>query len=397
MTSFLVIGGGAVGASLTYRLAASGAEVTLLDAGQPGSGTTSATFAISIATRKTPRHHHDLAVAGMAGHEGLAAELGLTEDTSWVHPAPVYEWATNEHDHTLIGARVARLQEWDYAAEWIDGQTLHSAEPHLAVDPRTIDRVALYPDECWYDPDLMVRTLVAAARSHGAVIKTGSPVTALEISTTGVTARAGHDTYAADRAVVCAGHRAPGVARLAGFHLPITHVPGLVVRSGPVPDQTLRGMVLRPDVNLRPGPGGQLVAHSYTAESDLPDRVRDPASSPWAQRILEHASGLLPAFGRAGIASARLGLRPVPADGMPIVGRLEDSPVYAVVAHSGIHLAPVLSQLAARELLDDVPCEDLVPFRPDRSSLTTDLLMLDESTREMNRILADPSAASSRA
>lgn len=387
MSSVIVIGGGAIGASLTYRLCAAGAGVTLLDAGTPGGGTTSATFAMSIATRKTPHAHYRLAASGMAEHNRLVAELGLTDATSWVHPAPAYEWPTTEHDRELIGSRVARLREWGHASEWTTGAGLRAAEPGLR-GPAPDEPVAVYPDEHWYDPDLMTRLLLDEATRLGADVHAGARVTAIAETADGVEVRTGDTVHRADRVALCAGPRTAEVARLAGLEVPVRQVPGLVVRTAPVPAGTLRGIVLLPDVNVRPAPGGRLLAHSYTTEADLPCTLDDPARSTWAQRVHDHAAAVVPAFGEAGIGSARLGIRPVPADGMPIVGRLGGSRVYAVAAHSGINFAPVLGRLAALELLGDDAGDALAAFRPTRESLVTGA-SLDESTREMGRILDD--------
>lgn len=385
MPSVIVIGGGAIGATVTYRLAAAGVEVTLLDAGMPGGGTTSATFAMSIASRKTPRTHYDLAIAGMAEHRRLAAELGLNEATDWVHPSPAYEWATTDHDRDLIDARVARLRRWGHPVEWATGADLRDCEPRL-VGPADDARVVVYTDEHWYDPDRMTRLIVDAAVRLGATLRAGARVSAITETSTGVSVRVGDDNLCADRVVLCAGPEANEVAQLAGLDLPVRRVPGLVVRSAPVPAGSLNGIVLLPDVNLRPGPEGSVLAHSYTTEADLPSSVDDLLQSTWTQRIAAYATDLLPVFGAAGIASARIGIRPVPADGMPIAGWLSGNRIYAVAAHSGVNFAPALARLAVPEIVDSGTSGLLDSFRPGRASLAAGS-SLDESTREMSRIL----------
>ena len=75
-TRVIVIGAGSVGANVAYRLAERGAQVTVLEAGSPGGGTSSASFAWTNSFNKTPRDYHDLNAASMAEHTALARELG---------------------------------------------------------------------------------------------------------------------------------------------------------------------------------------------------------------------------------------------------------------------------------------------------------------------------------
>ena len=63
-------------------------------------------------------------------------------------------------------------------------------------------------------------------------------------------------------------------------------------------------------------------------------------------------------------------VRPIPLDGLPCCGYIEPG-LYAVVAHSGMTLAPILSALAAAEITEQVTMECLDPFQPTRFSEDT--------------------------
>jgi glycine/D-amino acid oxidase-like deaminating enzyme len=57
----------------------------------------------------------------------------------------------------------------------------------------------------------------------------------------------------------------------------------------------------------------------------------------------------------------------LPLDGHPVIGASPERPdVYLAVMHSGVTLAPVVGQIAARELLDETVLERLQEFRPGR-------------------------------
>jgi glycine/D-amino acid oxidase-like deaminating enzyme len=80
---------------------------------------------------------------------------------------------------------------------------------------------------------------------------------------------------------------------------------------------------------------------------------------------------------------ARVGVRPVPRDGLPLVGFTADvDNLYVVVSHSAVHLAPLLGRLAARELTLG-PDHRLESFRPARFQGGDEHEPLDESARNM--------------
>ena len=63
----MVIGAGVLGASVAARLAKTGMHVTLLEADQPGRGTSRWSFAWVNSNDKGPRPYHDLNHAGLVG------------------------------------------------------------------------------------------------------------------------------------------------------------------------------------------------------------------------------------------------------------------------------------------------------------------------------------------
>jgi glycine/D-amino acid oxidase-like deaminating enzyme len=57
----------------------------------------------------------------------------------------------------------------------------------------------------------------------------------------------------------------------------------------------------------------------------------------------------------------------MPLDGYPVLGASPARPdVYFAVMHSGVTLAPIVGELAAREIVEGAPLERLNGFRPDR-------------------------------
>ena len=58
----------------------------------------------------------------------------------------------------------------------------------------------------------------------------------------------------------------------------------------------------------------------------------------------------------------------MPLDGYPVLGFASEAPnLYVALTHSGVTLAPALSQLAAQEICDGTPADAVLgPYRPQR-------------------------------
>src|SRR5215204_5175768 len=150
-----VVGAGIIGASVAFRLSEGGAEVVLIDGAEPGSGTTSTSFAWVNANNKLPRDYFELNLAGMHEHGLLHDEIG----GGWLHPTGNLIQAADEERENLE-KRVERLCSWSYAAEMLPASTVNERlEPRVVFpDPET--RVAHFPKESWVDAPALTRTLV---------------------------------------------------------------------------------------------------------------------------------------------------------------------------------------------------------------------------------------------
>ena len=97
LAEMVVVGGGAIGASIAYRLAQAGVGVTLVERRFPGSGISSASFSWVNSFDKKPPVYHQLNVRGIGEHWALAAELGsldllhLDGALAWAGPEPSAE------------------------------------------------------------------------------------------------------------------------------------------------------------------------------------------------------------------------------------------------------------------------------------------------------------------
>ena len=76
-----------------------------------------------------------------------------------------------------------------------------------------------------------------------------------------------------------------------------------------------------------------------------------------------------PGLGEWEISEMRVGLRPLSADGLPVLGAIPGvDGVYVATGHgpSGLQLGPYSAKIVAEMMLGGKPAVDLTPFRVDR-------------------------------
>lgn len=390
MSDVLVVGAGVIGACVAWNLARRGAFVQVLDRGEPGHGTSATTFAMDITTRKTPRHYFELALHAADLHTELSDQFG---DQGWRHPLPSVELGVTEHDHHVTMQRQRRMSERGYPSEVADVADLTELAPSLHLPPRGQASAAVYPG-AWYEPDKLVRAMLRDASEFGVDIHHGVNVTGLHRKArkvSGVTTSAG--VWEADMVVNCTGPDAAWLAAQAGIKLAIDRIPGIVGHLAPLEPVSLRSMWTLWSLNLRPAPQEQICVHSYEvdAQLDSDSTPTDPVPDMLHQQLRTRLADLLPEVANTGVWRTQIGVRPVPQDGLPLIGKVTGEPrFYTVASHSGVHLAPALGQLAAAEIADGKPTLALAPYRLDRSADSCLPEPRDESMREMNRVLEKP-------
>lgn len=369
-----VIGAGIVGACIAARLAEKNTPVLLLDTGEPGHGTSNASYAWVNANQKLPRAYFDLSVAAMAEYQRLAWQHA---PATWYHRDGNLVWFADPGQAADLAARVARLQAWGYAAELIPvSQAIADLEPALAGgDTRPGAQIAWFPEEAWVDTLAMTERLVAAARHAGGRVLTGPDREVVSISRDGgrvttITLRGGQ-TLPARAVVNAAGAAGTAVAAMVGRKLPMQDSPGMIVRAT-LPDgvETLTRLNDREVIAMRPdGTERVLIALDAESVSEIAGLPPGPLSisHPLVGRMLALAADAAPVLAAAQPVAAVIAPRPIPADGYPSVGGVPEIPGYfEAITHSGVTLAPLIGRVLAAEILGQPPDPLFAPYRPDR-------------------------------
>jgi glycine/D-amino acid oxidase-like deaminating enzyme len=193
--------------------------------------------------------------------------------------------------------------------------------------------------------------LVAGARAHGARVHLDTAVAAVRRDAAGQVA--GVETavgpLSGTTVVLAAGVATAALGAPLGVRVPVEPSPCPLFRLR-APAGLVRTVVNTQDFDLR-----QIAADRLIAAADSPERTLAAVRSTFR------------GAGSVELLSTRLGVRPMPADGEPIVGPVADVPgLYLAVMHAAVTLAPAVGRLVARELVDGIVESALSGCRPDR-------------------------------
>ena len=291
-----VVGAGVVGGATALELARRGVQVTLLEAElAPGLG--------ASGTNSGILHTGFDSVPGELETELILGAAELRPPVLDALGVPLIE----------CGAVMRALGEGDRQAI----SMLATNADRNGVETRLLDDGALeVPGESITDPVAFTLALIAAAQRHGAKLRTGFRVAAIERNGAGLTlSDAGGARVVARVVANCAGLGAGRLARLAGddsfevyprkgeflvFDLPAGAALERILL--PVPSKGTKGVLVFPTVD------GKVVAGPTAVDQEDPDdwSVRAEARG----EILPKATAMLPALADAEPIAAYAGLRP---------------------------------------------------------------------------------------
>lgn len=349
----LVIGAGIIGASIAYHLARHGAAVTVIDRGQPAGEATEKSFAWINASYRNAEPYFRLRFQAMQEYRRLERELEGALAVNW---CGCLSWDLSDQELEDYAQTYAN---WGYEVRLVEQAEIRALEPNLIEPPA---RAAYAAGEATLDPVAATEALLAGAERHGAEVRLGCEVS--EVLTdgagiAGVETSTGH--IDADRVVLAAGVDCGPMAERLGISLPMNHAPGLLLHCKAAAPLVTR-VIDSPDLNVRQAPDGRLIVAADFGGSPVPN---DPEAE--AERLLAYLKARFRGSNTVEKERVTIGLRPIPADGLPAVGFAPNvEGLYIAVMHSGITLAPAVGRFAATEILDGVRVGLLDPFRLDR-------------------------------
>ncbi|MEL6807338.1 MAG: FAD-dependent oxidoreductase [Pseudomonadota bacterium] len=341
----VIIGGGIMGAALAHRLGGAGARVTVIEG---AAGATPASFGWINASFYLNDDHFALRAAGLEAWRRLGGHVTWVGCLCW------------EETGDALDAQRDRLSAMGYDVEEVDARQFATLEPNIKAPERALR----FAQEGVAAPAQVADALLSGSRRITGVHVTGIATSGGTV--TGVQTAQG--LIPADRVVVAAGTGSPSILGTIGVALPMLERPGLMLRTASVP-KLMRHVLVTPGQEVRQDPQGHIWAPTAANhQSDSTDQITTRPDV-LADAALVRLQSMLPdhplAWDRVMLAA-----RPVPQDGLPVIGACGPSGLFAAVMHSGVTLAAITADVLTPQVLD-APLSNaqsalVAPFTPDR-------------------------------
>ena len=369
----VVVGAGILGASIAWRLSSRGCDVTIIDRAQPGSGASSHSFAWINAGSKEPLHYHNLNRRSLEMWDSFAAAIADDGDSASVglRWGGKVSWEIDSKGAERLISEVRQLQAWGYPTRMIDSSELSQLVPSL--EPGSVLAAEYSDNEAQVEPQMIVDACLRRLSEPGASILAETEVIGFGRADDGrvFAVETTSGDIECDTVVLAAGTAVTQLAALAGVHVPQEESPGVVIRTNPLPPLLENVPVVyapamedgRQEIHIRQCADGRMMIGEGSQES-----LAEDDSQAHADDLLDRAKKVMPRLANAVAMPVPVGWRPMPLDGYPIFGFAREAPnLYIALTHSGVTLAPVLSQLAMLEICDGAVVDSVLrPYRPGR-------------------------------
>lgn len=366
----VIIGAGAMGASVAWHLATLGARsILLLDRGSgPGSGSTG---------RATGGFRSQYASAANVRLSRLSREklLRFREETGGdaeYQPHGYLFLATSDaHLAILRDAQAIQHREGAREATLLSTDDIVRLQPNVQLDG--IVGAAFCPTDGFMRPVSILTGYLSAAERLGAAVR-------WETEVTGVRSRNGRivavhtptETIGCEAVVNAAGAWAGVVGGLAGIDIPVVPVRRQVLATVPtaaLPPNTPMTIFTDDNFHFRVRDGRVLML--LPLDTPRPDAFDTGFEPSWAREVIARAHARVPALRAVSIdlAGSWAGLYEMSPDHHAILGRAPGCDnLYLINGSSGhgVMHSPALGQLLAEEMLGRRKALDTHAFRPER-------------------------------
>lgn len=351
--TIIIVGAGFVGTTLAWYLSKhTNQRVILLDKNHAGQGVTQHAFAWLNVSYGRPDAYSQLRKQALAEWRSLDEHTQGQLNIQW---SGAISWQDSE---AATASFIDDHKKNNFNVKALDKDALQEMEPNLRMLPTL---AAFCPGEGSIDPVYATQMLLKLAIEQGITYLPEHEVLSLiqeDSCILGVMTN--HGTFLADQTVITAGVDATALIGSVGVELPVSASPSIIVHiNDPSNEQLVQHIISTPEMELRP----VSVSKILCAEDYISDKPEHSANC-IAQNALTVIKNSFIGSDKLNLEKAFIGMRPMPKDEMPIVGKVADfEGLYIISMHAAITLAPLICQLAQDEILHGIEQATLSPYR----------------------------------
>jgi glycine oxidase len=339
----VIIGAGVAGLAIGWRLVQAGAQVTILERSQPGSGASGASagmIAVTAETLDSRDHEIEFAKYSNALWAGFAKEVEVESGRSIGFSS---SGTLILADDALALARLARH------GTVVDATRVRELAPLLTGE---LAGAMWVPEEAHVDSRALALALATAFQKAGGKLAANEAVVRIERQRTAdgseraAVAHTPFGRYHADLFVLAAGAWSSLIeADLA----PIVPVKGQMIALAPPPGLSLPGPVIWGHGVYAVPRGPHLLIGATTEQAGFDTTPTDEG----LETLLTAGARLIPGLRDWNLVDHWAGLRPGSPDGLPLLGptRLQDLWLAAGQYRNGILFAPAIADLMRDQIL----------------------------------------------
>lgn len=340
----IVIGAGVIGAASADALAAAGHSVHVLDMRGPGRGASHASAGVlaPFIEAHDGDPWMDLCVESLSMYdtfiESLRARSGRVVEYS---RTGTFEVAVSPDDVARLNALRTWLVGRGVESEWIDGAAAKISEPSISA--AALGALVIPTHGFVSVPDL-INALTHAASLAGVSFESPAEAVTVTSSKDSVTVKVGDKAQSADAVVVATGSWSGRVKVDGAPAADIKPIRGQLLHlKWPEDSPMPKRVVWSPRCYTVPWADGSLLVGATVEDVGFDER----STVSGVHDLMAAAGDVLPAVWRATLKEVRVGLRPAPVGGLPLIGPSPSSPrVILATGHyrNGVLMAPVTAK-----------------------------------------------------
>lgn len=363
----IVVGAGAVGLSIGWRVAQAGMSVCVLDAERAGAGASGVAAGMLAPISEADfgeRHLLELNVAAAERYPSFIAELqALTGAQTGYRQLGTLAIATDRDELEILERMFELQRSLDLETRWLSSGDARELEPGLATGIRGGIHA---PDDHQVSPRALLAALALALRHAGGELRAPCRVGTMldgDGGVTGVELESG--ARLASRSVVIAAGCWSGEIGGVAQPIELRPVKGQILRLQGSAERPVATHVVRtPEVYVVPRADGRLVVGATVEERGFDRSVTAGA----VLELLRRAYDLLPGITELELIETTAGLRPATPDNGPLVGAGAIDGLWWATGHwrNGVLQAPLTADAIVAGLRGDPLPDSLEPFSPRR-------------------------------